>query len=171
MPSSHLILCCPLLLLLPIPPSIRAFSSESTLPMRWPKYWSFSFSISPSKEHPGLISFGMDWLDLLADQGTLKSLLQHHSSNASYKEKTNFLQLWIPDTSHFASQKVNYFLKPFIGKLVDLKCCVSFRYTAKWISYSYTYIHSFLSFRFFSYIGQKRALNRVSCAIQQVLIS
>ena len=86
MPSSHLILCCPLLLLLllpPIPPSIRVFSNESTLRMRWPKYWSFSFSIIPSKEIPGLISFRKDWLDLLAAQGTLKSLLQHHSSKAS----------------------------------------------------------------------------------------
>ena len=82
MPSSHLILCRPLLLLLPIPPSIRVFSNESTLRRRWPKYWSLSFSISPSKEHPGLISFRMDWLDLLAVQGTLKSLLQHHSSKA-----------------------------------------------------------------------------------------
>ena len=82
MPSSHLILCHPLLLLPPIPPSIRVFSNESTLHMRWPKYWSFRFSISPSNEHPGLISFRMDWLDLLAAQGTLKSLLQHHSSKA-----------------------------------------------------------------------------------------
>ena len=83
MPSSHPILCRPLLFLPPIPPSIRVFSNESTLPMRWPKYWSFSFSIIPSKEHPGLISFRMDWLDLLAVQGTLKNLLQHHSSKAS----------------------------------------------------------------------------------------
>ena len=83
MPSSHLILCHPLLLLPPIPLSIRVYSNESTLCMRWPKYWSFSFSISPSKEIPGLISFRMDWLDLLAVQGTLKSLLQHHSSKAS----------------------------------------------------------------------------------------
>ena len=83
MPSSHLILCGPLLLLPPIPPSIRVFSNESTLLMRWPKFWSFSLSISPSNEHPGLISFRMDWLDLLAVQGTLKSLLQHHSSKAS----------------------------------------------------------------------------------------
>ena len=83
MPSSYLILCCPLLLLLPISPSIRVFFSESTLRMRWPKYWSFSFSIIPSKEHPGLISFRMNWLDLLSVQGTLKSLLQHHSSKAS----------------------------------------------------------------------------------------
>ena len=83
MPSSHLILCHPLLLLPPIPPSIRVFSNESTLHTRWPKYWTFSFSISPSKEHPGLISFRMDWLDLLAVQRTLKGLLQHHSSKAS----------------------------------------------------------------------------------------
>ena len=83
MPSSHLILCHPLLLLPPIPPSIRVFSNESALHMRWPKDWSFSFSISPSNEHPGLMSFRMDWLDLLAVQGTLKSLLQHHSSKAS----------------------------------------------------------------------------------------
>ena len=83
MPSSHLILCHPCLLLPPIPPSIRVFSNESTLHMRWPKYWSFSFNISPSNEYPGLISFRMDWLDLLAVQGTLKSLLQHHSSKAS----------------------------------------------------------------------------------------
>ena len=83
MPSNHLILCRPLLLLPPIPSSIRIFSNESTLLMRWPKYWSFSFNISPSNEHPGLISFRMNWLDLPAVQGTLKSLLQHHSSKAS----------------------------------------------------------------------------------------
>ena len=83
MPSSHLILCRPLLLLPPIPPSIRVFSNESTLYIRWPKYWSFSFSISPSNERPGLICFRIDWLDLLAVQGTLKSLLQHHRSKAS----------------------------------------------------------------------------------------
>ena len=90
MPSSHLILCRPLLLLPPIPPSIRVFSNESTLRMRWPKYWSFSFSISPSKEIPGLISFRMDWLDLLAIQGTLKSLLQHHNSKASILQHSAF---------------------------------------------------------------------------------
>ena len=90
MPSSHLILCHPLLLLPPVPPSIRVFSNESTLCMRWPKYWSFSFSIIPSKEHPGLISFRMDWLDLLAVQGTLKSLLQHHSSKASILWRSAF---------------------------------------------------------------------------------
>ena len=90
MPSSHLILCDPLLLLPPIPPSIRVFSNESTLHMRWPKYWSFSFSIIPSKEIPGPISFRMDWLDLLAVQGTLKSLLQHHSSKASILQCSAF---------------------------------------------------------------------------------
>ena len=88
MSSSHLILCRPLLLLPPIPPSIRVFSNESTFRMRWPKYWSFSFSIIPSKEHPGLISIRMDWLDLFAVQGTLKSLLQHHSSKASILQRS-----------------------------------------------------------------------------------
>ena len=90
MPSSHLILCRPLLLLPPIPPSISVFSSESTLHMRWPKYWSFSFNISPSNEHPGPISFRMDWLDLLAVQGTLKSLHQHHNSKASIFQHSAF---------------------------------------------------------------------------------
>ena len=100
MPSSHLILCHPLLLLPPIPPSIRVFSNETTLRMRWPKNWSFSFSIIPSKEHPGLISFRMDWLDLLADQGTLKSL-QHHSSKASILRHSAFftVQLSHPYTT------------------------------------------------------------------------
>ena len=92
MPSSHLILCRPVLLLPPIPLSIRVFSNESTLHMRWTKYWSFTFSISPSNEHPGLISFRMDWLNLLAVQGTLKSLLQHYSSKASILQCSAFLQ-------------------------------------------------------------------------------
>ena len=95
MPSSQLILSRPLLLLPPIPPSIRVFSNESTLHMRWPKYWSFSFTISPSKEHPGLISFRMDWLYLLAVQGTLNSLLQHHSSKASILRRSAFLTVQI----------------------------------------------------------------------------
>ena len=90
MPSKHLILCRPLLLMPPIFPSIRVFSNESTLHMRWPKYWSFSFSVSPSNEHSGLICFRMDWLDLLAIQGTLKSLLQHHSSKASILRRSAF---------------------------------------------------------------------------------
>ena len=90
MPSNHLILCCPLLLLPPIFPSIRVFSNESVLHIRWPNYWSFSFNISPSNEYSGLISFRMDWLDLLAVQGTLKSLLQHHSSKASIPQHSAF---------------------------------------------------------------------------------
>ena len=93
MPSSHLILCCPLLLLPPIPPSIRVFSNESTLLMRWPKYWSFNLSIIPSKEIPGLISFRMDWWNLLGVQGTLKSLLQHHSSKASILRRSAFFTI------------------------------------------------------------------------------
>ena len=93
MPSSYIILCPPLLLLPPIPPSIKVFSNESILRMRWPKYWSFSFSISPSNEHPGLISFRMDWLDLLAVQGTLKSLLQHHNSKASILRCSAFFKV------------------------------------------------------------------------------
>ena len=97
MPSNHLILCHPLLLLPLIPPSIRVFSNESTLRMRWPKYWSFSFSVSPSNEHSGLVSFRMDWLDLLAVQGTLKSLIQHHSSKASILRRSAF---FIDQLSH-----------------------------------------------------------------------
>ena len=95
MPSSHLILCRPLLLLPPISPNIRVLSNESTLRMRWPKYWSFSYSISPSKEIPGLIFFRMDWLDLLAVQGTLKSLLQHHSSKASILHRSAFFTVQV----------------------------------------------------------------------------
>ena len=94
MPSNHLILCCPLLLPPSILPSIRVFSNESVLHIRWPKYWSFSFNISPSNEHPGMISFRMDWLDLFGIQGTLKSLLQHHSSKASILRHSAFLCLW-----------------------------------------------------------------------------
>ena len=96
MPSSHLILCRPIFFLPPIPPSIRVFSSESTLRMRCPKYWSFSFNIIPSKEHPGLISFRMDWLDLLPVQGTLKSLFQHHSSKASILPCSAFFMAQVP---------------------------------------------------------------------------
>ena len=107
MPSSHLILCCPLLLLHPIPPSIRDFSNESALRMRWPKYWSFSFSISPSKEHLGLI-FRMDWLDLLTVQGTLKSLLQHHSSKASILRCSAFFTVQLSHPYKVGSLKKGY---------------------------------------------------------------
>ena len=108
MPSSHLILCCPILLLPPIPPSIRVFSIESAHLIRWPKYWNFSFNISPSK-HPGLISFRMDWLDLLAVQGTLKSLLQHHSSKASILRCSAFFipQLLHPIHDHWKNHSLD----------------------------------------------------------------
>ena len=98
MPSNHLILCCPLLLLPPIPPSIRVFTNESALHIRWLKYWNISFNISPSNEHPGLISFRMDWLDLLAVQGTLKSILQHHSSKASILQCSAFFIVQLSHT-------------------------------------------------------------------------
>ena len=115
--SSHLILCRPLLLLPPIPPSIRVFSNESTLLMRSPKYWSFSFSISPSKEHPGLISFRMDWLDLLAIQGTLKSLLQHHSSKASILQHSAFVTVQL---SHSYMTTGKTIALTFVGKVTSL---------------------------------------------------
>ena len=108
MPSSHLILCRPLLLLPPIPPSIRVFSNESTLRMRWIKYWSFSFSIIPSKEIPGLISCRMDWLDLLAVQGTLKSLLQHHSSKASSLQLSAFFTVQLSHLNMTTEKTIAY---------------------------------------------------------------
>src|SRR5574337_258922 len=120
MPSSHLILCCPLVLRPPIPPSIRDFSNESTLCMRWPKYWSFSFSIIPSKEHPGLISFRMDWLDLLAVQGTLRSLLQHHSSKASILRRSAFFTVQ-PSHPYMTTRKtIALTRRTFVGKVMSL---------------------------------------------------
>ena len=120
MPSSHLILCCPLLLLPPIPPSIRVFSSESTLRMRWPKYWSFSFSIIPSKEHQELISFRMDWLDLLAVQGTLKSLLQHHSSKASILQCSAFFTVQFSHPYIITEKTIVLTRQTFVGKVMSL---------------------------------------------------
>src|SRR5574337_637221 len=120
MPSSHLILCRPLLLLLPIPPSIRVFSNESTLCMRWPKYWSFSFSISPSKEHPGLIFFRMDWLDLLAVQGILKSLIQHHSSKASILQHSAFFIVQLPHPYTTAGKTIAMTRWTFVSKVISL---------------------------------------------------
>ena len=120
MPSSHLILCRPLLLLPPIPPTIRAFSNESTLLMRWPKYWSFSFSISPSNEHPGQISFRTDWLDLLAVQGTLKSLLQHHSSNASIFWCSAFFTVQLSYPYMTTGKSIALTRQTFIGKVMSL---------------------------------------------------
>ena len=120
MPSSHLILCRPLLLLSPIPPSITFFSNESTLHIRWPKYWSFSFSIIPSKEHPGLISFRMDWLELLAVQGTLKSLLQHHSSKASILQCSAFLTVQLSHPYTTAGKTTVLTRRTFVGKVMSL---------------------------------------------------
>ena len=118
MPSSHLILCCPLLP--SVPPSIRVFSNESTLRMRWPKYWSFSFSIIPSKEHSGLISFRMDWLDLLAVQGTLKSLLQHHSSKASVFHCSAFFTFQFSHPYMTTGKTIALTRRTFVGKVMSL---------------------------------------------------
>ena len=118
MPSGHLILCHPLLLLPPVPPSIRVFSNESTLHMRWPKYWIFSFSISPFNEHPELISFRMDWLDLLAVQGTLKSLLQHHSSEASILRHSAFLTVQLSHPYMTTGKTIALMRRTFVGKVI-----------------------------------------------------
>ena len=120
MPSSHLILCRPLLLLPPIPPSITVFSSESTLHMRWPKYWSFSFSTSPSSKHPGLISFRMDWLDLLANQGTLKSLPEHHSSKASILQRSAFFTVQLSHPYMTTGKTIALTRRTFVGKIMSL---------------------------------------------------
>ena len=120
MPSSHLILHRPLLLLPLIPPSIRVFSNESTLRMRWPKYWSFSFNISPSNEHPGLISFRMDWLDLLAVQGTLKSLLQHYSSKASILWCSAFFAVQSSHPYRTTGKTIALTRRTFVGKVISL---------------------------------------------------
>ena len=118
--SSHLILCRPLLLLPPIPPSIRVLSNESTLQMRWPKYWSFSFSIIPSKEIPGLISFRMDWLDLLAVQRTLRSLLQHHSSKASILRRSAFFTVQLSHPYMTTGKNIALTSRTFLGKVMSL---------------------------------------------------
>ena len=120
MPSSHLILCRPLLLLPPIPLCIRIFSSKSTLRMRWPKYWNFSLSISPSNEHPGLISFRMDWLDLLAVQGTLKSLLKHHSSKASILRHLAFFTVQLSHPYTITGKTIALTRWNFVGKVMSL---------------------------------------------------
>ena len=120
MPSSHLILCHPFLLLPTISPSIRVFSNESTLRIRWPKYWSFSFSISPSNEHPGLISIRMDWLDLLAVQGTFKSLLQHHSSKASILRHSAFFTVQVSQPYMTTGKTIALTRQTFVGKVMSL---------------------------------------------------
>ena len=134
MPSSHLILCRPLLLLPPIPPSIKVFSNESTLCMRWSKYWSFSFSISPSNEHPGLISFGMDWLDILAVQGTLKSLLQHHSSKASILQHSGFFTVQLSHPYMTTGKTIALTKWTFVGKVTSLLLNMLSRYDRLYFS-------------------------------------
>ena len=119
MPSNHFILCHPLLLLPSIPPSIRVFSNESTLHVRWPKYWSFSFSITPSKEHPGMISFRLDWLDLCAVQGTLKSLLQHHSSKAPILWHSAFFTVQLSHPYMTTGKTIALTRRTLVGKVMS----------------------------------------------------
>ena len=137
MPSSHLILCHPLPLLPPIPPSIRVSSNESTLRLRGPKYWNFSFSISPSNEHPGLISFRMDWLDLLAVQGTLKSLLQHHSSKASTLQRSAFFTVQLSHPYMTTGKTIALTRWTFVGKVMSLL----FNMLSRFVKLRWTYIN------------------------------
>ena len=130
MPSSHVILCHPLLFLPSIPPSIRVFSNESALPIRWPKYWSFSLSISPSNEHPGLISFRTDWLDLPAVQGTLKSLLQHHSSKASILQHSAFFTVQLSNPYMTTGKTVALTRWTFVGRVMSLL----FNMLSRWVT-------------------------------------
>ena len=132
MPSSHLILCHPHFLLPPIPPSIRVFSNESTLRITWPKYWSYSFSISPSNEHPGLISFRMDWLDLLAVQGTLKSFLQHHSSKASILWRSAFFTVQLSHPYMTTGKTIALTRWTFVGKVMSLLFNMLSKNDARW---------------------------------------
>ena len=143
MPSNDLILCCPLLLPPSIFPSIRVFSNESVLHIRWPKYWSFSFSISPSNEHPGLISFRMDWLDLLAVQGTLKSLLHHHSSKASVLQRSAFFTVQLSHPYMTTGKTIALARWTFVGKVMSLlfnmlsRLVISFLPTSKYLLISW----------------------------------
>ena len=142
MPSSHLILCHPLLLLPPVPPSIRVFSNESALRTRWPKYWNFSFIISSLNEHPGLISFRMDWLDLLAVQGTLKSLLQYHSSKASILQHSAFFIIQLSHPYMTTGKTIALTRRTFVGKVMSLlfnmlsRFVVTFLPRSKWKQYA-----------------------------------
>ena len=144
MPSSHLILCRPLLLLPPIPPSIRVFYSESTLRMRWPKYWSFSFNISPSNEHPGLVSSRMDWLDLLAVQGTLKNLLQHHSSKASILWRSAFFTVQLSHRYMTTGKTIALTRWTFVGKVMSLPFNMLSRLVITFLSRSKRFLVSWL---------------------------
>ena len=142
MPSSHLTLCCPLLHLSPIPPSIRVFSNQSTLCIRWPKYWSFSFSISPSNEHPGLISFRMNWLDLFAVQGILKSLLQHHSSKASIFRCSAFFTVQLSYPYVTTGKTIALTRQTFVGKVMSLLFNVLSRLVMTFLPRSKRLLHS-----------------------------
>ena len=144
MPSSHLILCHPLLLLHPIPPGIRVFSNESTLHMRWPKYWSFGFSISASHEHPGLISFRMEWLDLLAVQGTLKSLLQHHSSKASILRHSAFFTVQLAHSYMTIGKTIALTRQTVVGKVMSLLFNMMTRLVITFLPRSKTFLISWL---------------------------
>ena len=144
MPSSHLILGRPLLLLPPILPSIRVFSNESTLHMRWPKYWSFSFSINPSKEIPGLISFRMDWLDLLAVQGTLKSLLQHHSSKVSILQHSAFFTVQLSHPYMTTGKTIALSRRMLVGKVISLVLNILSRLVITFLSRSKRLLISWL---------------------------
>ena len=147
MPSSHLILCHPLLLLPPIPPSIRVFSNESTLHMRQPKYWSFSLIISPSNEHPGLVSFRMDWLDLLAVQETLKSLLQHHSSKASILRRSAFFTVQLSNPYMTTGKTIAWTRWTFVVKVMSLLFNMLSKLVIQMgISFPYPFAFCFLSF-------------------------
>ena len=136
MPSNHLILCCPLLLLPSIFPSIRVFSNESALPIGWPKYWSFSFNISPSNKHPGLICFRMDWLDLLAVHGTLKSLLQHHSSKASVLWHSAFFIVQLSHPYMTSGKTIALTRWTFVDKVMSLLFNMLFRLVITFLSRS-----------------------------------
>ena len=135
MPSNHLILCRPFLLLPSIFPSIRVFSNESVLCAKWPKYWSFSFSISPSNEHPGLISFRMDWLDLLAVQGTLKSLLQHHSSKVSIVQHSAFFIVQLSHSYMTTGKTIVLTRQTFVSKVMSLLFSMLFRLVIAFLLY------------------------------------
>ena len=151
-PSNHLILCWPLLLLLSILLTIRAFSNESVNRIRWPKYWSFSFSISPSNEHPGLISFRMDWLDLLAVQGTLKSLLQHHSSKASIFQCSVFFTVQLSHPYMTTGKTIALTRRTFIGKVMSLLFLVPY------VVLTPNFLKLYLSVCLFIYIWEKRKI-------------
>uniref|UniRef100_A0AC11DHJ8 Uncharacterized protein n=2 Tax=Ovis aries TaxID=9940 RepID=A0AC11DHJ8_SHEEP len=148
-PSNHLILCHPLLLLPSIFPSIRVFSNESALRIRWPKYWSFSFNISPSNEHPGLISFRMDWLDLLAVQGTLKSLLQHHSSKASILRHSPFFIVQFTHPYMTTGKTIALTRWTFVGKVMSLLFNMLSRLVITFLPRSKHLVISWLNLQFF----------------------